>query len=145
LKISTRSALQAMVDIISSNLIQLAEINERLENYKITSPNVLSLEEDTDLVSLLETAIDLRLKIVEMLSDGRKYILDAITNNSNRDLLSKLKTLAEFYIYAGSRIDKRIVKKYRGIIVLNGLESSIEELYSSFSLLLSDMGVRIIE
>lgn len=144
MEVPVRDALSFLVDMVSKQLIDLSRIGEDLDNYKITSTNTLSLSKDVSLVEKLEATVDIRLKLVELLSNARKYIARAVEEGGEEDLLKKLGVLAQYYVYAGVRLDKRVARRFGKLIVVEGLEESIDSLYNAFTDVLDMLGIEIV-
>lgn len=138
-----RDKIEGAVDRISLNLIQLVKINEELANYKITDPNVLDIRNDARLAKKLEAAVLIREKILEILSEIEPLVHDERVIASAESAIDDLRTLAEYYVYAGVKADRRIAEKYKGLIVVSGVESSIVNLYNTFRRLLDSLGEHV--
>ena len=130
--LTRREVIEGAVEQISMNLIQLVKVNEKLSNYKLADPNVLDLRKDTQLVDLLDATVMLREKIVEILDTIEPLVRDSQLITSAETAISDLKTLAEYYVYAGVKADRRIANKYRRLIVVEGVDNSISNLYQAF-------------
>jgi hypothetical protein len=130
------------VEIISRNLEELVQINEKLEKYTLPTPNILNIKQDYKIVELLRSSIDLRLKIVEVLSDAGTYIRSALNSRGSEfsEYLDDLRALAGYYVNAGYREDLRIANKFNGVFDVPGLEKSIDKLYTTFTNLLTEIG-----
>lgn len=130
----TVDMLEYAVDIIEHNLEELVKINDKLSRYRLSDVNTLTITSDGELAGLLRASVDVRLKIVQVLGELESSVSlsEAASDPAGRELLQDLHTLASFYIYAGYRSDMRIARKYSGLIVVKGLEPSIEMLYKAF-------------
>ncbi|MCE4628059.1 MAG: hypothetical protein F7C34_02785 [Desulfurococcales archaeon] len=142
--ITVRDALSFLVEMVSKQLIDLSRIGEELDSYKITSTNTLSLSKDASLVEKLEATVDIRLKLVEFLTSARKYIVRALEEGGEEDLLKKLGVLAQYYVYAGVRLDRRVANRFGRLIVVEGLKESIDSLYNAFADVLDILGIEIV-
>ncbi|MCE4625251.1 MAG: hypothetical protein F7C35_05225 [Desulfurococcales archaeon] len=135
-----REKIEGAVDQISMNLIQLVKLNEELANYKVADPNVLDIRKDARLAELLDAAVLLREKILEILNEIEPLVHDEGIVASAESAIDDLRTLAEYYVYAGVKADRRIAEKYRGLIVVGGVEGSIADLYNAFRRILDVLG-----
>ncbi len=131
--VDRRDVLEYAVDMISHGLGELVKINEKLEKYTVACLDSLDIRQDARLADMLRSAVDWRLKLAEVVEGTLPFI----KGGSDDDLLRDLATLAEFYVYAGSKADLRVAAKYDSIVIIDGLRESIDKLQSSFMRLLN--------